>query len=182
METIAQSILMFFLLPLWLAAGFADWLCHRRAGIEHTAGLKESLIHVLMFAEVGVPLVGALVLEINALVLGVMVAAFLLHEATALWDVSYAVSRRTVSPWEQHVHSFLEMIPLMGILLLTVLYFERLIEPDFGLAFKSTPLPMGYFAALGCGIVLFTVIPYGNELIRCAIARGKARPRRADRA
>jgi hypothetical protein len=50
-------ILMYFLLPIWLAAGFADWLCHRASHIEFTTGAKESLIHLLMFVELGVPLV-----------------------------------------------------------------------------------------------------------------------------
>lgn len=171
MEPIAQSILMYFLLPLWVAAGFADWLCHHRSDIEHTAGLKESLIHVLMFAEVGVPLLGALFLEVNTLVLGLMIVFFLLHEATALWDVSYAVSRREVSPWEQHVHSFLEMIPLMGILLITVLCFERVVMPDFSLTPRHEPLPAWYIASAACGIVLLTIIPYANELLRCLRAR-----------
>lgn len=171
METIVQSVLMFFLLPMWVAAGFADWLCHRRADIEHTAGLKESLIHVLMFMEVGLPLLAALFLEVNALLLGLMVLAFLLHEATALWDVSYAVSRRTVTPWEQHVHSFLEMIPLMAIVLLLVRHFDRLVEADFSLSLKSFPLPIWYMGALACAIMLLTVVPYANELSRCIAAR-----------
>jgi hypothetical protein len=27
----AQTVLMYFVLPVWLAAGFADYLCHRAA-------------------------------------------------------------------------------------------------------------------------------------------------------
>ena len=30
----AQAVLMYFVLPVWLAAGFADYLCHRAAAIE----------------------------------------------------------------------------------------------------------------------------------------------------
>jgi hypothetical protein len=48
------TVLMYFVLPLWLAAGFADWLCHRASHSE-TTGAKESLIHLLMFAEMGAP-------------------------------------------------------------------------------------------------------------------------------
>jgi hypothetical protein len=40
-------ILMYFVLPVWLVAGFADWLCHRATHIESTTGAKESLIHLL---------------------------------------------------------------------------------------------------------------------------------------
>ena len=53
-------ILMYFVLPVWLLAGFADWLCHRASHIETTTGAKESLIHLLMFAEVGGPLLAAI--------------------------------------------------------------------------------------------------------------------------
>src|SRR5215217_7633965 len=110
---VAQSMLMYFVLPLWLLAGFADYLCHRASDIEHTSGAKESLLHLLLFAEMGVPVLAAIFLEINA----VMIVCFLLHEATSLWDVSYAAKLRNITPIEQHVHSFLEMLPLMGLLL-----------------------------------------------------------------
>ena len=43
-------ILMYFVLPVWLLAGFADWLCHRACQIDTTTRVKESLIHPLMFA------------------------------------------------------------------------------------------------------------------------------------
>src|SRR4051812_1281772 len=108
-------ILMYFVLPVWLVAGFADWLCHRATHIETTTGAKESLIHLLMFAEVGIPLLAAMFLQINAGINAIMIAAFLVHEATALWDVTYATTARAVTPIEQHVHSFLEMIPLMAL-------------------------------------------------------------------
>jgi CubicO group peptidase (beta-lactamase class C family) len=41
------------------AAGLADYLCHRAAHIEATSGYKESLLHLLQFAEVGVPILAA---------------------------------------------------------------------------------------------------------------------------
>ena len=60
---------MYFVLPLWLAAGFADYLCHRAAHIERTSGAKESLLHLLQFGEMAVAVLAAMFLEINALVL-----------------------------------------------------------------------------------------------------------------
>jgi hypothetical protein len=42
-----------------------------------------------------------------------MIICLILHEATAIWDVHYAYEKRIVTPIEQHVHSFLEMPPLM---------------------------------------------------------------------
>src|SRR4051812_8205549 len=100
----ALALIAYFIMPLWLAAGFADYLCHRATHIEVTSGAKESLIHLVMFAEVGVPALAGMFFEADALVLLALIVGFALHEATALWDVSYAVSVRHVSPFEQHVH------------------------------------------------------------------------------
>jgi uncharacterized membrane protein len=81
-----------------LAAGFADYLCHRAAHIETTSGVKESLLHIAQFAEVAVPILAALFLEINALIIALMIVCFLLHQATAMWDLSYAYGSREVRP------------------------------------------------------------------------------------
>jgi hypothetical protein len=180
----AIQILMIFILPLWLAAGFADWACHRATAIETTAGPRESLIHILMFAEVGIPLLAALFLEIDALVIALMIGAFLLHEATALWDVSFAVQRREVTPFEQHVHSFLEMIPLMGMVILIAHHWGQFLalfgtgteSARFSAVLKAEPLPASYLVAVLSGVVLFAIIPYAEELIRCLKASGGRLP------
>src|SRR5919197_2224861 len=120
-----QNVLMYFVLPVWLAAGFADYLCHRAASIETTSGWKESLLHLLQFAEMGIPTLAAIFLEINALVILIMIACLLAHEATAIWDVSYAYRNREITPTEQHVHAFLEMLPLMGLLIVVTVHWPQ---------------------------------------------------------
>ncbi|TIQ36207.1 MAG: diguanylate cyclase [Mesorhizobium sp.] len=167
-------ILMYFVLPVWLTAGFADWLCHRATHIESTTGAKESLIHLLMFAEVGVPLLAAMFLEVNALIIAVMMIAFVVHEATAIWDVRYATTARTVSPIEQHVHSFLEMIPLMGLVSVVSLHWGQFLAlfgvgPEsarFDFAWKRQQLPVAYIATVMTVILLFELLPYLEEFFR----------------
>lgn len=174
---VTRAMLLYFILPLWLAAGVADWLCHRRTGIQYTSGVKESLIHLLMLAEMAVPVLAALLFEINALILAVMAAAFALHEATALWDVSYATAHRHVSPLEQHVHSFLELVPLMGLVLVVTLHAPQALaligigEADWGLRLKGEPLPRVYLAAVLSATVALEVLPYLEELWRCSRLR-----------
>ena len=70
----AVLILMYFILPIWLLAGFADWLCHRAAHIETTTGAKESMLHLLMFAELGLPLLAAIFLQVNAGIIAFMIS------------------------------------------------------------------------------------------------------------
>lgn len=174
MDQIATGLLLYFILPLWLLAGLADWACHRASDIAHTAGPAESALHLLMFAEIAVPLLACLLLEINALVFAVMLAAFVLHEATALLDVSYAQKRRYISPFEQHVHSFLELLPLMAGVLVALLHWDAFLSL-FGLSaapadwtprLKEPPLPAEYIAALLGAAVLLEAGPYLEELWR----------------
>src|ERR1700704_4331920 len=93
----AQAVLMYFVLPLWLAAGLGEDLCHRAASIETTSGWKESLLHLLQLGEMAIPTLTAIFLEINALVIATMIICLIAHEATAIWDVSYAYRRREVT-------------------------------------------------------------------------------------
>jgi hypothetical protein len=169
-----QIVLMYFVLPVWLAAGFADYLCHRATSIETTSGWKESWLHLLQLGEMAVPTLAAIFLEINALVILIMLVSLVAHQATAMWDVSYAYKRREVTPTEQHVHSFLEMLPLMGLLLVLTSHWGQFLAL-FGLGteaahwwikLKQPPLPWLYVSVILSLVVLFEVLPYGEELWR----------------
>lgn len=175
-------LLLYFVLPVWLIAGFADWICHRATDIENTTGLKETWIHILMFLEMGLPLLSALFLEVNALVFSFMIVLFFCHEATALWDVSYAVTAREVKPIEQHIHSFLEMVPLMALLLVISRHwsqFQALFgfgdePPRFELMWRADPLPTGYIIFVLSAIFLLEMLPYLEEYWRGKKARKRA--------
>src|SRR4051812_49871526 len=117
-----RALLMYGFLPLWLAAGFADWLCHRASAIEKTSGPKESLLHIAQFAEVGAGLLAVLFLEVTAGIFVLLILCVLAHQLTANWDVRYASGTRTVGPTEQHVHGVLENLPFAAVALLAVLH------------------------------------------------------------
>jgi hypothetical protein len=180
----AQYVLMYFVLPVWLAAGFADYCCHRVASIESTSGWKESLLHLLMFVEMAIPTLAAIFLEINALIIAIMIVSLIAHEATAIWDVSYAYRTREVTPTEQHVHSFLEMLPLTGLLIVVTIHWQQFLAL-FGLGtegaawtlhLKQPPLPWLYVSVILSLVLLFEVLPYLEELWRGIKARDRERP------
>ncbi len=182
-DKIAMGVLMYFVMPLWLIAGFADYLCHRARRIEFSSGVKESAIHLLLFAEMGVPMLAALFLDVNAAVLTIMGAALLAHEATTLWDLAYAQRTRGIGWVEQHVHGFLEMIPLLGLSLMVVLHWEQAFAivgagpqaADWTLRLKYEPLPVAYVAiALGAALVI-DILPFLEELWRGIRARRRRR-------
>jgi hypothetical protein len=176
----AQIVLMYFVLPVWLAAGFADYLCHRATSIEHTSGWKETLLHLLQLVEMAIPTLAAIFLDINALVIGIMIVCLLAHEATAIWDVSYAYRRREVTPTEQHVHAFLEMLPLMGLIVVITVHWQQFLAlfgvgqqaPEFAVQLRQPPLPWLYVSVILSLVVLFEVLPYLDELVRGIRADG----------
>ena len=169
-----RYVLMYFIMPLWLLAAFADWLCHRASDIEHTSGPKETLIHIALFTEMAIPILLVMNFEVTALVIAVMILFWALHEATAVYDVFFAVDHREVTPIEQWVHSYLGVIPLLSLVLVVTLNWSQFlalfglgVEPArFDLTWKEPQLPVWYHAAVLLGTFLLVALPYGNELAR----------------
>jgi hypothetical protein len=91
-----------------------------------------------------------------------------------IWDVSYATTARSVTPIEQHVHSFLEMIPLMAILCVVSIHWGQFLalfgvgseRARFDLVWKSEPLPVAYIVSVLVVILLFEFLPYVEEFLR----------------
>jgi hypothetical protein len=169
----AATLLMFVVLPVWIAAGLADYFCHRASRIAETSGVRESLLHLLQFLLIGLPVVLALFLRVNAGLFLLMAICILLHHAAAYVDVRYANSRREVTPLEQMIHSFLEVIPIAAFLLLAVLYWPQL-QALFGMGgeparFVPEPQPLSplYIVSILCSAFLFNLLPYLEELWRC---------------
>lgn len=181
---IVHHYLLYFILPVWIVAGLADYAMHRASHIALTSGTKESFFHLLMLVEVGVPLLAGLFFEINALVILMMLVALVLHQATAMWDVHYAYnSAREVKPLEQHVHSLLEVLPVMAFSFVIILHWPQFLSlfgrgaepPEFSLVFKTQYWPSSYTAALLVAVFFLSLVPYGEEFIRCIRAAGRGR-------
>jgi len=173
-----QHLLMFVVMPVWLAAGLADWALHRRARIESTAGTRETALHIVMLAEMGVAVLAVVLLEVNAGVLALCVAAFVAHELTVFIDLRWAAQRRLITPLEQMVHSVQEILPVAAIALLASAHWEQALslvglgtgEPSFAPVWRGKPLPLGYLGSLAVGC-LFLGGCYIEELRRCLRAR-----------
>ena len=169
----ASSLLMFVVLPLWIAAGLADYLCHRATSIETTSGTTESVLHLAQFGLVGVPVTLALFFDINAGYFILAAVFLLLHHAVAAVDLVYANPKRRIAPREQMVHSFLEIIPLTAVFLLAVLYWPQVLAligkgpetPVF--APKIRLLPLTFIGATLTGAFFLNFLPYVEELWRC---------------
>ncbi|WP_411881687.1 hypothetical protein [Polaromonas sp. YR568] len=114
MQDAARFILLYLVMPAWLLAGMADWACHRHTGLERTTGVKESLLHLLMIAQVGLGVLAVLFLEINSAVLLLLAGLLVAHALTSHWDLHYASGKRFVGAFEQTMHAYLESIAAGG--------------------------------------------------------------------
>jgi hypothetical protein len=169
------NLILYGLLPLWGITGFIDWCCHRATHIETTSGLKESLIHSAMGIQLGIPIVLSIMFYINVSVLLICIAAWLLHEFIAHWDVHYSAPKREISIWEVHVHNYMATIPLYLLMLIVVMNWEMFInlitfnwEGHMQIQRMATPhgspVYLKYyllFMAITCGL------PYVEENFRC---------------
>jgi hypothetical protein len=171
----SQRYLMYFIVPGWALAAGLDYLWHRQTKIETTSGPKESITHLLMMGEAGIPLLAGLFLESNAGLLALMTAGMLLHQATVIWDVEYTASRRKIPPREQHTHTFMETLPFDILAVFATLHPEQFRsmlglgreKPDFSLRLKKPGLPIRQIVGIFGAITLFVALPHVEEFWRC---------------
>ena len=152
----------------WQLAGFTDWLLHRHARIDVTAGSRESLLHLVMAGEMGAVLLAFLWLPATCAVLGVCLALLLLHELTVYVDLRWAVPRRHVGPLEQLVHSAQELLPLVALV-----WWATASPASSGGTVLATALPLGFVVAAHAGGALLLVL-YLEELQRCCRAERRS--------
>jgi hypothetical protein len=179
MQDAASFVLMYLVFPVWVAAGFADWWCHRRTAIAITSGIGENLLHWLMYAEIGVGMLAVLLFDIDAAVLAIVFGVFVVHELTVYWDLAFSTVRRDVGPFEQMVHSFLELLPLFSLGLLAMLAWpqaQAIVHvgddvADWSLRAKQQPLPELYVLGALAASAVFNALPLLQETLSCLFAQ-----------
>jgi hypothetical protein len=160
--------------PLWLLAGGADYLCHRRAHIEDTAGLEESHLHVAQFASIVLLVVLAAVFALRGITLALASLLLVAHTALSYMDVHYTQPRRHISALEHHVHAFLVVLPITAVALLAVLD-AQLTVVDGAASWRVRDASNGRpLAVLLLSLLLFGGLPLLEEWWRARRARARA--------
>jgi hypothetical protein len=121
---IGLLIVVFY--PLWLVAGFLDYVCHRRTGIERTSGTRECLYHLAQFVVLAIGMVLATTFALTGLVLAMLILTVGVHSALSYLDVRYTQPRRRISALEQHVHGYMDVLPVAALGLWSVLNWDEI--------------------------------------------------------
>ena len=173
------GLLGYVVFPLWLLSGLADYLCHARTDIAHTSGSRESALHLLQTVEIGLPVLAFLFLSTNALALALMAAGVVAHTATSWRDVAYAAQLRHISPGEQYVHSFLNVLPWVALALVAILHwpvvvamFDPATASEWEPHWRQPPFDGGILFAVLASSLLFGALPGVLEFMHTlAVAR-----------
>ncbi|RDZ26165.1 hypothetical protein [Lysobacter silvisoli] len=137
---------------IWLLAGLADFICHRRTDLPRTSGLRESSLHLLQLGLMGVGISLAMALVLTRSVLVVLTMLVLAHAVVGYLDTRSAYGRRDLRPIEQHVHSVLDMAPIAGLAIAVFVYADTSLS---GWHRRAPALgPAAWIAAIAPALVL----------------------------
>jgi hypothetical protein len=164
LRALLVGFMVWVLYPIWLLAGALDYLCHRRTDIERTSGPAESWLHLAQFLCLASALTLALAFELSAVVWLLMVAIVLMHSVLSYFDVAYTDGRRRISPLEQQIHGYMEVIPLVVVGLIGLAGLGRIGASD-ALQLSMSPLTSEQWFLFGSFVVLAGV-PVLEELLR----------------
>ncbi len=169
-----QTFLLWGLYPAWLLAGAGDYLCHRASDIEHTSGTKESWLHLLQFLSLLIAFAIAVLMTLNAIVFAIAVALVVVHTVLAHVDVSYTDGRRYISPIEQLVHGFMDVLPPVAIALIGVMHWPEIAAAPSAPILSLRPPDIGRVLFVGSFAVL-SGVPILEELARTCRHRNDGR-------
>lgn len=175
-DSLLWGLLAWVVFPLWLLSGMVDYLFHARTDLAHTTGTRESAMHLLQTAEIGVPVLLFLFLATNALTLAVMAAGVVAHTATSWRDVKFAAPLRHVSPGEQYVHSFLNVLPWIALALVAILHwqvvagmFDPAVASDWTPRWREPAFDGAILVAVLTASLLFGALPGALEFLHALV-------------
>ena len=161
---------------VWLAAGLGDFLCHWRTDLPHTSGVAESITHLLQLALLAIAVVLALAFEVGTGSALLLLALVIAHAVVGYIDTLIAFhTRRMVRPVEQHLHSVLDMAPVVCFAWLLVATWPAAMDAGWALQSRRPALPVEVWLAMLAPPVVLCVVPALFEFRAAWAARQRAR-------
>ena len=145
---------------LWLLAGLGDFVRHWRTDLPHTSGLAESAAHLVQLALLGMAVTLGLAFEMGRTLAWLLLLLVSLHAIVGYLDARIAFTRhRVVSPVEQHLHSVLDMAPIIAFAWLLASTWPMASGDGWRLEWRRPALPLAIWAAALVPALVLTVVP-----------------------
>ena len=145
---------------IWLSAGFADFVCHRRTDLPFTSGVAESTTHLLELALLALGVVLVLAFDVGRSILLVILVLVIAHAVVGYVDTRTAFARRrVVLPVEQHIHSVLDMAPIIAFAWIVITTWPAATSASWQLEPRRPALSMGIWLAVVAPPALLCVVP-----------------------
>ena len=174
-QMMAGLLLAYVIYPLWIAAGAADLYCHRRTRLAVTSGVIESALHLLQLSLIGAATLLVIFIEVTKVTLLILAILVALHSYVSFRDVAYTDQRRRITPFEQHVHAYLEVLPSAALLALAVAEWPTITASALELRLRSPGWPAQRVIAIITPALLFACMPallefrqhFLNSVVNC---------------
>lgn len=155
----------------WLLAGFGDFMCHRRADLPHTSGLRESVLHLVQLALIGSAIVLGVLFEIGRTVAVILLSVVIAHALIGYLDTRVAFAKRVLVPLEQHLHSVLDMAPWIAFACAVALGWPDAIAPGWRWVLRVDAFDPARLGAVLVPAGLLCGVPALLEWRACLAAR-----------
>ena len=148
---------------VWLSAGLGDFLCHWRTDLPHTSGVAESATHLVQLGLLAAAVVLVLAFEVGPTSALLLLALVIAHAAVGYLDTRIAFDkRRVLLPIEQHLHSVLDMAPIVALAWVVISTWPAATRSDWPLQSRQHALPVVVWLAV---LVPAAVLCVGPALI-----------------
>jgi hypothetical protein len=145
---------------IWLAAGLGDFICHWRTDLPRTSGVPESITHLLQLGLLAIAVVLALAFEVTAGSALLLLALVIAHAVVGYIDSQIAFrTRRMVRPVEQHLHSVLDMAPVVALAWLLVTTWPAATDAGWTLQPRRPVFPFAVWLGMLAPPVVLCVVP-----------------------
>lgn len=128
-----EICLMYGAYLVWLGAGLGDFVMHWRTDLRHTSGVAESASHLAQLALLGTGIVVGLGFEVGPAIAALLAIIVATHACIGYIDSRIAFgTHRILFPVEQHLHSILDMAPIIALGLLLTLTWPAVVAGEHG--------------------------------------------------
>lgn len=161
---------------VWLLAGLCDFICHWRTDLRHTSGIAESATHLIQTGLLGMAVILGLIFEVGRSSALLILALVVAHAVVGYLDTRIAFRRRRiVSPVEQHLHSVLDMAPIIAFAWMVISSWSAIANGEWRLEPRQPAVPIAVWFAVLVPAALLSVGPAVIEFRSAWCARHAAR-------